>query len=197
MKRNIIQMLNLGFIALRFLVWLIVVVLIYSYANVFVQEIKQLVFDNACAPEFQHHLLTTDSTSDYKNHVDWCETWWWHPFRLSITLLIGSVTGLLIFSITVAIVCRRDSIRTYNTLPISISITHTAFMLIRPSHKEYTQWVCRWHFYNEQITASDCAIQLGSFGDIRLYFPFAVATTCIALGMYRNRMIASKNHNSD
>lgn len=79
----------------RLSAFLAVALFLYIFFSVTVQDIKLLVFENLCSADIRHHFDTTDPLTNYQNHVDWCEVWWWHPFRLFITLIHGSLTALL------------------------------------------------------------------------------------------------------
>jgi hypothetical protein len=172
----------------RLSAFLAVALFLYIFFSVTVQDIKLLAFENLCSAAIRHHFDTTDPLTNYQNHVDWCEVWWWHPFRLFITLIHGSLTALLMILFCLLLDKKFSQAKIYTRIVVVISFVHLAYMLLQTGHRQYTQYACRWGRYSDLVTAEDCIIQLGTFGDIRLYFPLAVSLTFLLVSRHlRNK----------
>lgn len=162
--------------AAQFLLFLLMAIVVYVSGLDLSLDLRVFVVDNYCPTGLRHKFGTSNEVTEYFHHVDWCEMWWWHSFRVITRLFAGVVVGLQIL-ILPALLRPRRPLRIYPlSVVFAISVIH-AMYLASLFHQDWTQGACMRGRYDIYLTEDQCYEQLGSFGDQRFYYPAAVVLT--------------------
>ena len=132
--------------------------------------LRQGVFIYVC-PAAASHPSDLANTSNY---ADWCDVFWWHPFRLGTRVVLGIIIGILMAQITRFFF--RRNIRTIRAVTVLTYIGILVFIActdIWDTMKGTGMRICGLRMY-DQIALVDCIEQFGAFGDQRHYYPWAV-----------------------
>jgi hypothetical protein len=193
--RKILRGVSRGlFIGLRYVFWMLLAVVIYNIALELALTVREYVFQNVCPSDVRYSLRTWHPVTDYHNRVDWCDTYWWHTFRLSTRVYYGFISGALIALSGIVLISMTGIA---NSLAIRfvilLCLIHTLSILTEVMIN-YTQNACLKHWYEnrsvwdeeesvsekfKKLTKDDCEKQLGQFGDQRFYFPLATLATFV------------------
>ncbi|MBK6743036.1 MAG: hypothetical protein IPG66_08690 [Hydrogenophilales bacterium] len=173
--------------AISIVAWGMLAVVVYNYGHRLADYFRAFVFDNLCPEDVMHPLLSRDPlTREIVDWVDWCDTFWWHPFRLSTRIVFGAATALTIGLLARAFLPRTIKAITRATVFVSIMAgLHIYWKVFGADMTDMTQHACAWG----QKSAELCHQQLGYFGDQRLYYPYVVALTAVYLLRYERRRI--------
>lgn len=167
----------------RIIAWFVVVTVLYFAGVWLVETLKQYSLSAGCPQVLTHKFGAIESSTGSTNHVGWCQTWWWHPLRLVVTLGIGGLVGACLFITSTFL---RLGKRVFVFPVVLIFLEWIITDLPGQGYQNSVQWACRWGIHH-RISAQECATQLGEFGDIRLYFPVAVIGCFWALQAVRRR----------
>lgn len=168
--------LSVVLMTLRILIWLFLAVTVYFSVLWLALQFRIVVFDNLCTPPYRHDW--------FDGGVDWCETWWWHPFRLSVRLLSGSLAALIVMAAAWFILPRRRWVLVSAAgFMIFGAAFHTFYFAVFDLMKDTTSTACLHGWYHEDRGVEDCRRLLGPFGDLRFYYPGTVALLSLTLAL--------------
>lgn len=156
-------------------VWMLVAVTAYFSADIFSALARDHVFNNLCPAPLMHRW--EDSL------VDWCDTWWWHSFRL-LTRIIPGVAVALVLVLGARLLLPRKRLAYYFAAAfVMLLILAHSYYLSRVSSSGPVALDC---MYNRtdwvgqvKVTEAECRRVFGSFGDQRFYFPDVVAVVSL------------------
>jgi hypothetical protein len=161
---------------LRVSVWIFLAVSVYFSVLWLALEFRIVVFDNLCTPPFRHDW--------FDGGVDWCESGWWHPFRLSARLLFGSLAALIVMAAAWFILPRKRKVLiSAAAFMVAVAALHAFYFAVFELMKDTTSTGCLHGWYSEWRTAADCRQLLGPFGDLRFYYPGTVALLSLTLAL--------------
>jgi hypothetical protein len=177
------------YIVIRILLWAVLVVILYNVTLDLSLTVREYVFENYCPSQERYHFGTWHPVTEYYNRVDWCDTSWWHTFRLLTRIYYGFIAGVLV-SITASIIIPNGlTNRIAAGFIVFVCVINALWIAFEPM-KNYTYRSCLLHLYEQEkdwdksgkykiLTKEDCEIQLGPYGDQRLYFPLATLATFV------------------
>jgi hypothetical protein len=193
--RKILRGVSRGlFIGLRYVFWMLLAVVIYNIALELALTVREYVFQNVCPSDARNSLGTWHPITDYENRVDWCDTSWWHPFRLWTRIYYGFIAGALIALSAIVLIPMRGIASSFVIRFVILLCLIHALSIMTEVMINYTQNSCLWHRYEKKsvwdeeesvsekfkkLTKDDCEKQLGQFGDQRFYFPLATLATFV------------------
>lgn len=195
-------------VTLRFAFWILIAIAIYNISLNFALTVREYVFQNLCPSNVRYPLQTWNPITDYHNRVDWCDTSWWHTFRLSTRIYYGFVAGGLISLSAWILIPTRGIANSFAIRFVVLLCLIHALLIMTEIMINYTQNACLWRWYDTKaewdddsygdkywrLTMEDCRIQLGSFGDQRFYFPLATLATCLIARRQNLRRIQGKTN---
>lgn len=166
--------------------WSCLAILIYNTFIEFGVDFRVAVFENYCPPDLAHHWYD-DVTP--RSWVDWCDTGWWHPFRLFSRLLTGCTAGTLMFLLGRLLVRNTTALCGFCSKFLFLVATgYSIFSAwIEPAMKNYFFHAC-FRGFDSEISSQICFQQLGRFGDQRFVFPFTVALVFWALSKHQRTL---------
>jgi hypothetical protein len=157
-------------------VWIFLAVSVYFSVLWLSIEFRGLVFENLCTPPLRRDLID--------GRLDWCETWWWHPYRLSIQLIFGSLTALIVMATAWVLLPRRRWVLVSAAAFMIVGAAlHTYYFAVVEIFRNNPSTACLYGWYLEDRTVEDCRRLIGPFGDLRFYYPGTVALLSLTLAL--------------
>ena len=164
--------------SLRILVWAILAFTVYLFLHWLALKFHLVGFDKLCAPPFRHYW--------FESGVIWCETWWWHPFRISVPLLSGSLTALIVMAAAWLILPRTRKALISAAAFMVVLAAFTAFLFaVKNLMKDTTSNDCPLGWYYEDLGVRGCRRVLDPFDDLHFYYPGTVALLSLTLALRR------------
>lgn len=151
----------------KLICWSLLATLVYFQFQELALNLRVAVFEGFCPPELQHHW--------YDGHVDWCDSAWWHPFRLASRIMLATaVATTLYYAGKVLTIASKDFCGYCFYALITLAGLNAAYIAwLESPMRNYFQHAC-FRRFDPDITSELCAIQLGTLGDQRFYYPLVV-----------------------
>lgn len=154
------------------LILLVLFVLIYNAGIYFLHEVQEWVYDVGCPLNNKHNFDSYSVDGSMYFQADWCEQWWWHPFRA----LNRIFTAICSATILIAIMPKKWLRSSYLGLWVVVFVwIHILAINENILFHEWFQDACLHR--NRDTTKELCELQLGSFGDVRFFYPLAFMLT--------------------
>lgn len=169
-------------------IWMLVAVTAYFSADIFAAQVRDHVFNNMCPSPLMHRW--EDSL------IDWCDTWWWHSFRLLTRIIPGvAVASVLVLGARLLLPQKRLAYY-FAAVFVMLLILANSYYLSRVSSSGSVALDC---MYNRKdwvgqvkVTEEECRRIFGSFGDQRFYFPDVVAVVSLYFFWRRVKTLSAR-----
>ncbi|MDG3066591.1 hypothetical protein ACFQ4M_03180 [Thauera mechernichensis] len=185
-------------ISLRRAFWFFLLIFLYGKLVYLAMDVRVFAFENYCpealmyrSQEFEKRYL------DFYNYVDWCASDWWHPLRLASHLIVGGLAGALAY-LSGWIVMGREFMRSRVAMVMIfvIASVHMFLLSLPPtilSYPDMTQRACNHQLF-DQDEMGLCEVQLGSYGDVRFFYPLAYLAVFLLIDHLRVRRTHAQIH---
>jgi hypothetical protein len=172
-------------VLLGILAWAISVVMLYNLGLWLAMESRVWLFDHACPPGLLHSWYSPDRLTSEYYLVDWCDIWWWHPFRLFTRLVFAVLVAFGMVSLGRRLLPSTSGASRGSNIFISVvaGVHILLNYVIFAGMVDMTSSACLWGWESAEV----CREILGTFGDQRFYYPLTVVGVALYLSRCRNR----------
>lgn len=148
----------------KVLLWIVILLIIYSVFIYLAQVMRVYAFDAVCSPNNRH---LPDSLL---YNVDWCEEWWWHPYRAFTHVITATVASLGVIWLGNVLLAKDWSKHFYAGFWVHLFVLVHILEICSPvPFGDFYSHSCLFNF--PSTTKDLCELQLGKLGDVRFYYP--------------------------
>lgn len=165
------------------LLWMLLTTCIFIKGIDLGYDARVYAFDNWCPAEVRHSMDQRDLNEE---RIDWCDTSWWHPYRLATRVLPGFMAAALMVFFARLLLSNSMNLSKRRVFFVSsVAALWVSYFSLMPPYKAPVKYFCLWS-YHEAVSPAQCAKYLGTFGDQRLYYAGSVVIFFVLLSLIVN-----------